>query len=103
MADYCGLAAPHKLAGQSLRPLVEHPSRPGKAAAFTLVTRGGGQYGQSVRTQRWRYTRWSDGTAELDDHQVDPEETHDVAGDPAHADLIRDHARLLDALPPWRQ
>jgi iduronate 2-sulfatase len=82
---------------------LEDPSRPGKEAAFTLVTRGAGQSGQSVRTQHWRYTRWSDGTAELYDHQVDPEETHDIAADPAHADLVRGHARLLDALPPLRQ
>ena len=103
VADYCGLTAPHQLAGQSLRPLLEDPSRPGKEAAFTLVTRGAGQSGQSVRTQRWRYTRWSDGTAELYDHQADPEETRDVAADPAYADLVRSHARLLDALPPLRQ
>jgi iduronate 2-sulfatase len=103
VADYCGLTAPHQLAGQSLRPLLEDPSRPGKEAAFTLVTRGANQYGQSVRTQRWRYTRWSDGTAELYDHQADPEETHDVAADPAHAELVRGHARLLDALPPLRR
>ena len=102
VADYSGLAAPHELAGQSLRPLLEDPSRPGKAAAFTLVTRGAGQFGQSVRTQRWRYTRWSDGTAELYDHQVDPEETRDVAADPAHGDVIRELGSLLKTLPAMR-
>ena len=80
---YCGLKAPHPLAGQSLRPLLADPSRKGRDAAFTLVARGGGQYGQAVRTEGWRYIRWSDGTNELYDETNDPEETHDVSERPA--------------------
>ena len=57
----------------------------GKDAAFTLVARGQGQYGQAVRTDRWRYIQWSDGTDELYDEANDPQETHDLAGDPRHA------------------
>ena len=38
VADYCGLKAPHPLAGRSLRPLLGTPSRPGKDAACTLIT-----------------------------------------------------------------
>ena len=83
VADYCGVKAPHKLAGQSLRPLLEDPARHGKEAAFTLVTRGQGKYGQTVRTDRWRYTRWSDGTAELYDETNDREETRNLAADTA--------------------
>lgn len=101
VADYCGLAAPHTLAGQSLRPLLQDPSRPGKPAAFTLVTRGRGHYGQSVRTDRWRYTRWSDGTAELYDEAADPEETQNLAGDPRQAATVQSLSQLLDQLGPF--
>jgi hypothetical protein len=68
------------------------PTAPGKVAALTVVKRGTGR-GDSVRTDRWRYTRWSDGTAELYDHAADPEETHNVVA--AHADLVPELARLL--------
>lgn len=102
VADYCGVAAPHKLAGQSLRPLLENPTRPAKPAAFTLVTRGRGQYGQTVRTDRWRYTRWSDGTAELYDELADPEETQNLAADPAQAATIQNLEKQLELLGPFR-
>lgn len=98
VVDYCGGRAPSGLAGQSLRPLLEDASRPGKPAAYTLVTRGA-QFGQSVRTDRWRLTRWSDGTSELYDEQEDPEETRDLSGQPAHAAVRRELSALLDALP----
>jgi uncharacterized sulfatase len=102
IVDYCGLSAPHKLAGESLRPLLEDPSRPGKKAAFTLVTRGATKFGQSVRTDRWRYTQWSDGTAELYDHNNDPEENHNVVGLPENAAIVSEHIALLRSLPKFR-
>jgi arylsulfatase A-like enzyme len=78
VTDYCGLPAPHQLAGQSLRLLLQNPSDKGRDAAFTLVTRGR-NYGQAVRTDRWRFIQWSDGNMELYDELKDPEETHDVS------------------------
>lgn len=100
VADYCGVKAPHPLAGKSLRPLLENPSRPGKDAAFTLVVRGPDRFGQTVRTGRWRYTRWSDGAAELYDEQEDREEVRNLAGSPAQAVRIRELQRLLDGIGP---
>jgi iduronate 2-sulfatase len=102
VADYCGLKAPHQLAGQSLRPLLENPSGKGRDAAFTLVTRGQRQHGQSVRTDRWRYTRWSDGTAELYDESADPQENQNLAGHAKHQAQVAELARLLDTLPPFK-
>ncbi len=93
IADLCGLTPPPKLAGQSLRPLLRDPASPGKPAAFTLVVRGPNQRGDSIRTDRWRFTRWSDGAVELYDHAADPEETKNVAA--AHADVARDLEQQL--------
>jgi uncharacterized sulfatase len=95
IADYCSLQAPHKLAGQTLRPLLQNPGPKGREAAFTLVARGGGRYGQSVRTERWRYIQWSDANAELYDELNDPEETNDVAGNPKNESLIKELKNLL--------
>ena len=102
VADYCDVKAPHDLAGQSLRPLLEDPMRPGKEATFTLVTRGPGKYGQTVRTDRWRYTRWSDGAVELYDEANDLEETRNLAADPRHAEAIQDLQKLLNQIGPFR-
>jgi uncharacterized sulfatase len=94
VADLCGLTPPPDLAGRSLRPLLRDPAAPGKPAAFTLVTRGNAR-GDSMRTDRWRLTRWSDGTAELYDHTTDPEEDHNVA--PNHPEIVSDLGRQLPA------
>jgi uncharacterized sulfatase len=95
IADYLGLTAPHKLAGQTLRPLLKDPSAKGRDAAFTLVTRGANKYGQAVRTERWRYIQWSDGNSELYDELNDPEETNDVHTDPKNTAVIQNLKALL--------
>lgn len=101
LAGLCGVAPPHALAGRSLVPVLEDPSRPHKEAAFTLVTRGPARFGQSVRTPRWRFTRWSDGAVELYDHESDPEEVRDVSRNPEHAAVVAELKARLDTLPPW--
>ena len=98
VADYCGVRAPPGLAGQSLRPILEDPSRPGKKAAYTLVVRGV-KYGQTVRADHWRCTLWSDDAVELYDEQADAEETRDLAEDAQHAATVRKLTALLRALP----
>jgi uncharacterized sulfatase len=80
IAELCRLSPPRGLAGRSLRPLLADPSRSGKDAAVTIVTRGSNRRGDSIRTDRWRFTQWSDGTRELYDHLHDPEETKNVVG-----------------------
>lgn len=100
IADLCGLKMPHAPAGRSLRPVLEDPARPGRDAVFTLVTRGGANYGQSIRTDRWRFIQWTDGATELYDHEKDPGEFHNVAGRAEHAELIRGlKAQLAEAVP----
>ena len=75
--------------------------RKGKEAAFTLVTRGQNQYGQSVRTERCRYTQWSDGNTELYDELNDPQEVHDLSEDPAQASAIKELKALLARVGPF--
>ena len=118
IADLTGLrsSAPDNLAGASLRPLLEAPGRDDwvKDAAYTwtLAPRSQGvdyAVGESIRTERWRYIRWSpgpfhgagvvsDGTRgeELYDHQTDPRETHNLASDADHASVLKElQAKLL--------
>ena len=98
IAGWCGVTPPAGLAGKSLRPLLADPAGPGKSAAFTVVTRGSKQRGDSVRIDRWRYTEWSDGAKELYDHAADPEETRNLAADPDRAAVCAELAARIRAL-----
>jgi uncharacterized sulfatase len=102
IADYCATPPPHALAGHSLRPLLHDPAAKIRDAAFTLVTRGGRNYGQAIRTERWRYIQWSDGADELYDHENDPEEVHDVAKRPEHAARIAQLKMRLEKTVPYQ-
>lgn len=98
VADFCGLNMPHSTAGVSLRPVLADPAASIKDAAFTLVARSPKLQGQSIRTARWRFTRWSDGATELYDHNTDPEELHDVSSH--HTDIVAELTARIQKLPP---
>jgi iduronate 2-sulfatase len=100
VADYCRVQPSHELAGQSLRPLLQNPAGQGKPAAYTLVTRGR-HYGQSVRTDRWRYTQWSDGKAELYDELNDSEETQNLATNGSSTATVTELKALLKKIGPY--
>lgn len=101
VAEFCGLAVPEGLAGRGLAKVLKDPRRSHRGAAFTLVTRGSAHFGQSVTDGRWRYTQWSDGTMELYDHEVDPEETLDLSGVAANEEVMAEMKRWLGRLPAW--
>lgn len=48
-----------------------------------------------MRSERWRYIRYADGSEELYDHLRDPNEWRNLAHDRRFAAVLRDHARWL--------
>jgi hypothetical protein len=60
--------------------------------------RRGDYTGYSIRTNRYRFTEWVNGstrTHELYDHSVDPDETRNVASQPEYAKTVTALQRAL--------
>jgi arylsulfatase A-like enzyme len=94
LTDLCGLPLPAGLMGQSLRPLLDNPRAKWKRPAYMITS-----LGKAVRTERWRYAEWEDGSAMLFDHKRDPHELENLANDPADAQTVAKMKRLLRRLP----
>ncbi len=91
LIDICGLSPRNGLEGVSLVPWLKRPEAPKERPALTTYLRGN----HSVRTERWRYIRYSDGTEELYDHDNDEMEWTNLAGRPEHKELKQNLARWL--------
>ncbi len=91
LLELCSLPADDECDGVSLVPLLKDPATSWARPALMTYMRGN----HAVRSDRWRYIRYADGTEELYDHSVDPHEWANVAGDPKHAPIIADLRRWL--------
>lgn len=91
LAELAGLAdeAPEILQGQSVVPLLEDPARRDWEREASLTVMGSRKSTHhSVRTERFRYSRYADGGEELYDHESDPgEHTNQVGNADYGADL----------------
>ena len=84
LIELCGLSANPELEGVSLKPLLENPEAEWDNAAITSLM----QHNHTVRTQRWRYITYADGSEELYDHENDPNEWENLANKPELAEVI---------------
>jgi arylsulfatase A-like enzyme len=86
-----GLPRKPGIEGLSLVPLLKDPGAAWDHPAVTTE----GRNNHAVRSERWRYIRYADGTEELYDHDNDPREWTNLAGDPQWAQVKADLGRHL--------
>jgi arylsulfatase A-like enzyme len=92
LVDLCGLPAVATNEGRSLRPLLNDPQGPWRETVSTTYARGN----HALRSVRYRYIRFEDGSEELYDHASDPHEWTNLA---AREDMRAVIDRLKSHLP----
>ncbi|HLJ15999.1 MAG TPA: sulfatase [Bryobacteraceae bacterium] len=98
LVDLCGLPVPQNLHGRSLARFLENPRETWDRPALTVMLRHG-LLGKSIRTPRWRYTEWDDGSrgAELYDHEHDPYELKNLIAEARYAVETAELKKQLNA------
>ena len=91
LVELCGLGPNPRLEGRSLALLLKDPGAAWEPPALTTY----GRNNHALRSERWRYIRYADGSEELYDHQGDEMEWTNLAGDPKYDDVKKDLARYL--------
>ncbi len=91
LIDLVGLPPKADNDGQSLVPLLKNPRAEWDRPA--LMTEGPGNH--AIRSDRWRFIHYNDGTEELYDHDSDPWEHTNVADNPENAQVLADHRKWL--------
>ena len=92
LVDLCGLPTKDGLDGVSLRPLLADPAAKWDRPALTTH----GRNNHALRSERYRYVRYADGSEELYDHDADPREWTNLATEPGMAAV---KAGLAEHLP----
>jgi arylsulfatase A-like enzyme len=98
LAELAGLTQRDGLEGLSLVPQLRDAATKRTRPAITSHNQGN----HGIRSERWRYIRYADGSEELYDVIADPHEWHNLAGQPGHETVIAGHKAWLPKpdLPP---
>ncbi len=91
LLDLCQLPPDAECDGVSVAPLLKDPQMPWQQPA--LMSYGKGNH--AVRTARWRYIRYADGSEELYDHEQDPNEWTNLSDSSNHDNILAEHRKWL--------
>jgi choline-sulfatase len=93
LSELCSLPANKLNEGLSLVPQLKDAKAPRERPAVTTHNPGN----HAVRTEKWRYIRYADGSEELYDEEKDPNEWTNIAPDPKYIDIKKQLAKWLPA------
>jgi arylsulfatase A-like enzyme len=98
LIDLAGVSKRDDLEGISLVPQLKDAATTRERPAITSHNQGN----HGIRSERWRYIHYADGTEELYDMKADPNEWHNLAGKAEFAAVIAEHRKWLPKidLPP---
>ena len=91
LCDLAGIPVRSELEGVSLRPLLRDPKAAWDRPAICTYFRNN----HSVRSERWRYIRYSDGGEELYDRNADPQEWTNLAAKAEYGVVKQELSRWL--------
>jgi arylsulfatase A-like enzyme len=98
LVELCGLPPRTDLEGLSLVPQLKAAATRRVRPAITSHNQGN----HGIRSERWRYIHYADGTEELYDMQSDPAEWTNLAAKPEYAAVIAEQRKWLPKIdvPP---
>ena len=85
LSELCGLEIPDQVDGISLVPLLKDSCLEYPPALMTYM-----KGNHAIRSERWRYIQYADGTQELYDHQNDPDEWYNLANEEEYKEVIEE-------------
>jgi arylsulfatase A-like enzyme len=91
LVDICHLLPKSGLEGRSLKRLLKNPQAKWNNPALTTY----GRNNHSLRSDRYRYIRYSDGTEELYDHKTDKYEWHNLAKNSEYSRIKKELVKWL--------
>ena len=91
LLELCGLPADPRCDGVSVTSLLRNVDAKWDRPAVMTYQKGN----HAVRSDRWRYIRYADGSEELYDHHADPNEWINLAGRSEHAKQLAQHRHWL--------
>jgi arylsulfatase A-like enzyme len=91
LVQLCHLETVKGLQGHSLLPLLQNPEAEWPHMALSSYRKGN----SSLRSERWHYIHYADGSEELYDHNSDPHEFTNLAKNSAFAAVLQQHRALL--------